>query len=116
LSWGAANAPLPLALDDRFKTAVLVSGGLLWMNVRPEVDAVNFLPRVRIPILMLNGAHDAFYTPPAQRAFFDLLGTPAAQKKKVTYGDSGHTIPRNAGIAETLRWLDMHLGQVKRRN
>ena len=109
LSWGAAVAPLSLALEPRFRAAVVVSGGLLWSTVRPEADPVNFLPRVRTPVLMLNGEQDAFYIPPAQRAYFNLLGSPPGQKRFISYPGVGHLVPRSEGIRETLAWFDRFL-------
>jgi len=43
---------------------------------------------------------------------FELLGTPAADKKHLFY-DTGHFVPRNELIRETLDWLDRYLGPVK---
>jgi hypothetical protein len=42
----------------------------------PEADPVNFAPRVKVPVLMLNGRFD-FYGPTAisQEPLFRLLGT-----------------------------------------
>lgn len=110
LSWGACIAPLSLSLDTRMRAAVLVSGGLLWSSVRPEVDTIHFLPRVTAPVLMLNGERDAFYPPRSQRAMFDLLGTPPGRKRHVVFPGAGHAVPRNPFIAETLVWFDRYLG------
>ena len=38
-------------------------------------------------------------------------GTPEADKRHVIF-DTDHSIPRNAGIRETLDWLDKYLGPV----
>jgi hypothetical protein len=40
-----------------------------------------------------------------------LLGTPAADKRRVAY-DTGHNIPRPDLIRESLNWLDKYLGPV----
>ena len=65
------------ALEPRLKTSVL-SGDRDLGDVPPELDALNYAPRVRIPTLMLNGRYD-FEVPfeTAQRPLFALLGTPA---------------------------------------
>ena len=44
---------------------------------------------------------------------FDLLGTPAADKRLIVY-DTDHIIPINEFIKETIKWLDKYLGPVKR--
>jgi dipeptidyl aminopeptidase/acylaminoacyl peptidase len=80
---------------------------------RAESNAVNYASRVTIPVLMLNGRHD--YVLPfetSQKPLFDLLGTPAANKRHVVY-DAGHDpLPRSQIIREILTWLDRYLGPV----
>ena len=61
LSWGAQLAPITMALDPRIKAGVLLMGGLFSGKPAPEVDSFNFAPRVRIPILMLNGDQDHIF-------------------------------------------------------
>ena len=113
VSWGANMAPIELAAEPRFKAAVLVVGGLTMERGRPEVDPFNYLPRVKQPVLMLNGRYDYFYPlETGQRPFFDLLGTPADRKKMLVYEDT-HGVPRTEMIKETLRWLDTYLGPVR---
>lgn len=43
---------------------------------------------------------------------FRLLGTPKEHKRRVVY-ETGHNIPWNELIKETLDWLDRYLGPVK---
>jgi pimeloyl-ACP methyl ester carboxylesterase len=79
----------------------------------PEVDPFNFVSRVRIPVIMLNGRYDHYFpVETSQRPMFVLLGTPAADKKWVVY-DGGHFVPRDQLVKETLAWLDRYLGDVK---
>jgi predicted esterase len=111
-SWGAAVAPKLLAVEDRFKVAVLLSGGFVFERVLPEVDSINFIGHVHIPVLMLNGRYDStFPVETSQRPFFELLGTPPTQKRHLLY-DAGHAAPRKETIRDTLRWLDTYLGPV----
>jgi hypothetical protein len=58
---------------------VLVVGGFYEQRSAPEVEAINFVSRVKIPVLMLNGRFD-FFLPEekTQIPMFQLLGTPAA--------------------------------------
>jgi hypothetical protein len=59
---------------------------------------------------MLNGHYDFFFPEQAtQVPFYNLLGSKKDQKKRVVY-DTGHAIPRNELIKETLNWLDLYLG------
>ena len=112
-SWGAAMAPIYLAMEPRFKAAVLIVGGYYAQRAMPEVEAINFAPRMKVPTLMLNGHFD-FFLPEAttQIPMFDLLGTPTDQKRRVVY-DTGHNIPRPDLIRESLDWLDRYLGPVR---
>jgi len=114
LSWGSALAPVLLAIEGRFKAAILESGGMEFQRALPEADQINFVSRVRIPLLMLNGKYDHFFpAEQSQEPLYRLLGTPAADKRHVVY-DSGHAPPRKDFIRETLAWLDRYLGPVKR--
>jgi eukaryotic-like serine/threonine-protein kinase len=77
------------------------------------VDQLNFAPRVKVPVLMLNGRFDfIFPTASSQEQMFRLLGTPPEHKRRVVY-ETGHDIPRTEMIKETLNWLDRYLGPVK---
>ena len=117
VSWGAAEAVRALAVEDRIKAAVLVDGGLeAYSFERPERDPVHYLPRITIPVLMLNGRYDAIYPPKvAQEPMFRLLGTdPARKRYRLT--NSGHvTAPTAERIQETVSWFDRYLGPVHRK-
>ena len=113
-SWGGWLAPIYLGQDDRFSVAVLRLTGLPTFEMPPTFSPFNFLPRVRIPVLLLNGRYD--YTFPyetSQLPFFNNLATGAENKKLVlfetSHSMSGH---RNEMIRETLDWLDKYLGPV----
>jgi cephalosporin-C deacetylase-like acetyl esterase len=111
-SWGAAMGSLLPAIEDRIKVCVLISPGFNTQMSLPEVDQLNFAPRIKVPVLMLNGRFDFIYAPEiSQLPMFRLLGTPKENKRRVVY-DTGHNIPRNELIKETLNWLDRYLGPV----
>ena len=113
-SWGGRLAGVMLAIEPRFRAAVLNVPGLSMAPMRPEEDAVNFLPRVRMPVLMLSGKFDSVFPyEVSQKPFFQLLGTPAGMKKHVVF-DGGHFLPRPMMVRESLDWLDQYLGPVKR--
>jgi dienelactone hydrolase len=112
-SWGAAMGAIVPAVETRFKACVFALGGLEFQRSLPEVDPINFLPRVKQPVLMLNGRYDFFFPVDAtQVPFYRMLGTPKDRKKQVIY-ETGHSVPRNELIKETLDWLDRYLGPVK---
>jgi formylglycine-generating enzyme required for sulfatase activity/dienelactone hydrolase len=116
-SAGAALAPVMVSLEERVRTAVLFEGGLYLSPAGPpETDVLNFLPRVRVPVLMLNGRYD--YTFPvdgSQKPFFRWLGAPEKDKRHVLY-DAAHDVMvnRTEVVKEVLSWLDQYLGPVAR--
>jgi dienelactone hydrolase len=116
-SMGALVAPYMIVGEKRIRTAILISGGMGYDIGKFENDNIprlnSYLPRVKIPILMLNGKYD--YTFPfekTQKPFFNLLGTPLEHKRHVVY-EAGHSpLPRVELIKETLAWLDKYQGPV----
>ena len=113
-SWGGRMGGIIPAVESRLRTAILLSGGLAFGTARPVADQINYVPRITIPTLMLNGEYDA--TAPvdsAQRSLYRLLGTPPSDKQHVVYERAGHfPLPRNQTIREMLDWLDKYLGPV----
>lgn len=80
---------------------------------RPEEDPVNFLPRIHIPVLMLSGKYDSIFPYElSQKPFFQLLGSPAADKRHRVY-EGGLFLPRVDLVAESMKWLDKYLGPVR---
>jgi len=111
-SWGGRLGGLMVAVAGRFKTAILYVAGFRFQKQKPEVDPFHFVSRVRIPVLMLNGRYDSFFPhETSQIPMFKLLGTPEEHKRHLIY-DTGHLIPRNQLIKESLEWLDRYLGPV----
>jgi eukaryotic-like serine/threonine-protein kinase len=113
VSWGGTMGSILPAVEDRIKVCVLIVGGFYLQRALPEVDGLNFAPRVKVPVLMLNGRFD-FLNPEetSQLPMFRLLGTAREHKERVVY-ETGHTIPRNEMIKQTLDWLDRYLGPVR---
>jgi dienelactone hydrolase len=113
VSLGAQLGPVYLAVEPRLKTGVLLSGGFETWTIPAETDPVNFAPRVRQPVLMVNGRED-FDLPfdTAQVPLFKALGTPAADKRHAVL-EGGHIPPRPQLVyKEILDWLDRYLGPV----
>lgn len=121
LSKGAWSAPIHLALEKRFKAAVLIGGGLYsnsysfrtpWPG--PEWDPLNFAPRVSVPLLMQNGVYDNFFTlENSVRGLYRRLGTPAQDKHLLLY-PTGHSLwVYNEYRKDIFDFLDKYLGPVK---
>jgi dienelactone hydrolase len=113
VSYGARLSSIMIALEPRFKAAVLVGGGFSPRGEVPEIRELSFAPRVKIPVLMINGRYDfIFPLETSQKPMFRLLGTPENDKRHLLF-DTGHIPPRNEIIRGTLDWLDKYLGQVR---
>lgn len=113
-SWGGRMSGVAMAVEPRFRTAVLNVPGLTMSPLRPEEDPVNFLPRVKMPVLMLSGKFDSVFPYElSQKPFYQLLGTPEDKKKHIVF-DLGHFLPRPRMMQESLSWMDQYLGPVAR--
>jgi serine/threonine protein kinase/formylglycine-generating enzyme required for sulfatase activity/dienelactone hydrolase len=114
LSWGVVEGTYVLAVEPRFRTAVFVAGGFHQSSL-PEFAMQNYLPQVRIPVLLVTGRYD--FTQPyetSQKPFFELLGTPAEDKRHVVL-EGGHLPPQYSEmVKEILGWTDARLGPVRR--
>jgi dienelactone hydrolase len=112
-SWGAELGGIIPATEPRIRVCILALGGPLYQRALPEADNINFLPRVKHPVLMLNGRYDFMYpVESSQQESFQRLGSRKDQKKHLRY-DTSHNLPRNEFIEEALSWLDQHLGPVQ---
>ncbi|MBF8294795.1 MAG: serine/threonine protein kinase [Bacteroidetes bacterium] len=116
LSMGAGVGPIMTAIEPRFKASILAGGGLYSWRRAPEVEAFNFLPRVHVPTLMINGRHDFYFgIETSQKPMFRLLGTKPEDKRHRVF-ESGHIpVEWDEVIREVLDWLDKYLGPVSRR-
>ena len=114
MSLGAIDGTVLVALENRFKAAVFLSGGFRFPRVPPEIEPINFAPRVKVPTLLLGGRQDlAHPLETAQKPLFRLLGTPEKDKRHFVF-EGGHIAPRiEPIIKEILDWLDRYLGPVK---
>jgi dienelactone hydrolase len=112
-SWGACMGAILPAIEKRLKVSVLMGPGLYLEPSRPEVDQINFAPRVTIPTLIVDGRDDfVFPRELSQEPFYRFLGTPKEHKRLLIF-DGGHSVPRHHLIRESLDWLDRYLGPVR---
>ena len=113
ISWGGYMGGIVPAVEKRIKVVVLNVGGMEMSKALPEVDQINYLPRVTQPVLMLNGSYDMYFpVETSQKPMFQFLGTPPDHKKMIVYA-SGHVVPPTEFYKETLAWLDNYLGPVQ---
>jgi tRNA A-37 threonylcarbamoyl transferase component Bud32/dienelactone hydrolase len=110
MSWGGRIGTIVTAVEPRFVASVLVAGATI-RNALPEVRSAPYLPRVRLPTLLLNGKYDV-EVDAGVRPLFAQLGTPPGDKKLVLY-ETDHIPPRAEMIKEALAWLDRYLGPVQ---
>jgi len=114
VSYGAFWAPVFTQLDHRFKTSVLLSGGLSPSIPSPEVDPVYYLPRNKTPILLIAGRTDYICPVETHQKPVIRLSAAAPQDKRHVILNSGHALqPFQNVVKEVLPWLDRYLGPVK---
>jgi eukaryotic-like serine/threonine-protein kinase len=114
-SWGARIGAIVGGVEERFRVLILAHGGLPAEPQPPAVDELNFLPRVKVPVVMINGRYDhVFPVELSQKPFFERLGTPPGDKTYLLLA-GGHSSPRNELIQAVLAGLDRYLGPVQRR-
>jgi len=113
LSTGAYLGNILPALEKRINVLVLLGGGFDAGVKSPEVDEVNFAPRVTAPMLMVNGRYDHFFPlETSQNVMFERLGTPEEDKRHAVF-EAGHIPPYDKMVKEILDWLDRYQGPVK---
>lgn len=114
VSQGSADGVIFTALEDRFKAVVFLDGGFFLLPTLPAEDQVNFAPRLKKPVLMINGRYDfTFSLNRAQEPMFRMIGTPQADKRRVVF-DTPHDVSQNREelSKEVLNWLDKYLGRI----
>ncbi|MCH2461202.1 MAG: SUMF1/EgtB/PvdO family nonheme iron enzyme, partial [Gemmatimonadetes bacterium] len=113
-SWGGRLGAIIPAVEPRFRVNMVMIGGLASGTALPEVDQINYVTRVTIPTLMLNGRHDPLQpVESSQLPMYRLLGTPEADKQHIIYEGYGHNLPPNERARETLDWLDQYFGDPR---
>jgi len=115
LSWGGAVAPYILASEERINLGILELFGVASLEKYrfKEFDQIDYIPHVKIPMLLLGGRYDPDYTMEQQQAFYDFLGTPKSDTRWMVY-ETTHWIPRKDLINESLSWLNKYYGSVNK--
>jgi eukaryotic-like serine/threonine-protein kinase len=115
VSMGSAKGVIiSTLLQDRLKTSIFLDGGYFLFPPTPGNDQADFAPRLKLPVLMVNGRYDySFSLDRAQNPLFAMLGTPAADKRHLVL-DTPHDVTeqRPQLVKAVLDWLDHYLGRV----
>jgi len=101
-------------LQDRLKTSIFLDGGYFLFLPKPGNDQADFAPRLKLPVLMVNGRYDySFSLDKSQNPLFAMLGTPAQEKRHVVL-ETPHDVTeqRPQLVKAVLDWLDHYLGRV----
>lgn len=114
VSMGTGYGVIFASLEERLKVVVFLDGGFFLGPPPPGRDQVDFAPRLKKPVLMVNGRYDfTFSLEKSQLPMFRMLGTPEADKRHVVL-ETPHdvTAQRTKLVKEVLAWLDKYLGKV----
>jgi hypothetical protein len=115
VSMGSADGVIVATLlQDRLKTVIFLDGGYFLQTSAPGLDQADFAPRLKKPVLMVNGRYDyTFPVDTAQNPMFQMLGTPAEDKSHVIL-DTPHDVTEKKPqlVKAVLDWLDKYLGRV----
>jgi dienelactone hydrolase len=114
LSLGSIVGPVLATREPRIAALILWSGGFpTFLDEGSARDQLTAVTRTRIPVLMLNGRYDfVFPFETHQLPYYEMLGTPEANKRHVVY-DAGHfAFPLGDAIRENVAWLERHLGST----
>ena len=78
----------------------------------PEANPINYVPRISMPLLMMNGRYDTLigYEQSAL-PMFEMVATTAEHKVILSYA-TDHIPPKSEYVKETLDWLDKYFGPV----
>jgi dienelactone hydrolase len=109
-SWGGRLGAIIHAVEDRISLNILVAAGFPPVKPFPEADEMNYVSRVKVPTLILNGRYDAIF--PLETdviPFYNLLGTPERDKSLYII-DAGHNFYKKDRIQPILEWCDKYFG------
>lgn len=116
VSMGAADGVIfSTLLQDRLKAVVYLDGGFFLDAPPPGGDQADFAPRMKKPVLMVNGRYDfTFPVEAAQNPMFRMLGTRESDKRHVVL-ETPHDVTeqRPLLVKAVLDWLDTYLGTVQ---
>jgi hypothetical protein len=111
MSWGGLIGGVIAAVETRIQTAILLAGGAHDFGL-PEANNISYIPRISMPLLMMNGRYDTLvgYDHSAL-PMYEMVATPAEHKVILDY-PTDHIPPKAEYVKEILNWLDKYLGPV----
>jgi hypothetical protein len=116
VSMGSAEGIIAATLlQDRLKAAIFLDGGYFLDPPPPGGDQADFAPRMKKPVLMVNGRYDyVFSVDKSQNPLFTMLGTAPEDKRHILL-DTPHDVTeqRPVLVRSVLDWLDRYMGRVK---
>lgn len=116
VSMGSAEGvTITTLMQDRLKTVIFLDGGYFLEPPPAGGDQADFAPRLKIPVLMVNGRYDfTFSLDRSQNPLFEMLGTPPDKKQHLVL-DTPHDVTeqRPQLVKAVLDWLDLYLGRVQ---
>ncbi len=116
VSMGSAEGVIYATIaQSRLKTVIFLDGGYFLDQPPPGGDQADFAPRLKVPVLMVNGRYDyVFSVDQCQNPLFLMLGTPDSEKEHVIL-DTPHDVreQRPELVKIVLSWLDKYLGRVQ---
>ena len=116
-SFGSLLGPIMLAVEDRIDTGVFVHGGLLPIGLPRSFDMALYAQRVKVPVLMLNGAEDVLApVQTCQLPMYEMLKKANADTEHKLYpgGHGQFTLFYEQIRGDALDWLDHYLGPVNK--
>lgn len=115
VSMGASEGVIYATMQqDKLKAVVLLDGGYFLYTPPKGGDQVDFAPRLKKPVLMVNGQFDYAFSPEkSQIPLFAAIGTQAPDKQRITF-DTPHDVTerRPELIQNVVGWLDKYLGRI----
>jgi len=103
-SWGGFIGGIVPAVEKRIRVVVLNVGGMEMEKALPEVDQINYLPRIKQPVLMLNGTYDMYFPSNLPKADVPFTGELPKLRRRCrllvrTPGPSDRVHQGNSGVA-----------------
>jgi pimeloyl-ACP methyl ester carboxylesterase len=106
-----SNELIGFGIEQRYRGVVFLASGVPSFESRalPEANAMHFVPRIRTPVLMMNGRFDESMSWDDEvEPLFRLLPEP----KQLQAFDGGHMPPLKEWLPLVTGWLDTTLGPL----